>query len=237
MSVQSGQVQPRHKPSVPDTALIELHSVVLTYPDHDGGGPVEVLQGIDLTVTRGEIVVVAGRSGAGKTTLLNVAAGLLRPTSGAVRWDGTDIAGLGSDALARLRGRTLGMVFQNAALIETLTAAENVALASVPSGVRGGRARVKELLEEMGVASRAGHYPASLSGGEQQRVAIARALYADPPLLIVDEPTANLDRRTADHVLATLDLLASNGRGVLVASHDRHALGIAARVLELEPDS
>lgn len=217
-----------------DAALVELRSVVMTYPGRDHGEPVPVLRGIDLSVAPGELVVVAGRSGSGKTTLLNIAAGLLRPTGGAVSWSGAEIGALSLDALARLRGRSVGIVFQNAVLIETLTAAENVALAAVPAGVRGGRERAMELLDQFGVATRARHYPAHLSGGEQQRVAIARALFADPPLLIVDEPTANLDRRTADGVVEILRGLAEHGRGLLVASHDTHAMDSAARVLELE---
>lgn len=224
----------RSQASRSDAALVELRSVAMTYPGRDHGEPVLVLRGIDLNVAAGELVVVAGRSGSGKTTLLNIAAGLLRPTAGAVSWSGADIGALNPDAVARLRGSSIGIVFQNAALIETLNAAENVALAAVPAGLRGSRERAMELLAQFGVAARARHYPAHLSGGEQQRVAIARALFADPPLLIVDEPTANLDRRTADGVIDILGELAKQGRGLLVASHDRHAMDIATRVLELE---
>jgi len=215
-------------------ALVELRSIVMTYPGRDHGLPVPVLHGIDLDVAAGELVVVAGRSGSGKTTLINIAAGLLRPTAGSIRWSGTEIGGLNPDALARLRGSSIGIVFQNSALIETLTAAENVAVAGVPLGRRGGGPRTAQLLEELGVGARARHFPAHLSGGEQQRVAIARALFGDPALLLVDEPTANLDRRTADEVIGILRSLADRGRGLLVASHDKHAMDVAARVVELE---
>lgn len=217
-----------------DAALVELQGIAMTFRGRDHGPDVQVFDGVDVGVGHGELVVVAGRSGSGKTTLLNIAAGLLRPTRGVVRWSGVAVGELSSDALAQLRGRSIGIVFQNAALIETLTAAENVALAAVPNGLKGGRTRAMELLEQLGVAGRARHYPAHLSGGEQQRVAVARALFADPPLLIVDEPTANLDRRTADEVIGALRRLAGEGRGLLVASHDVHAIDVADRVIELE---
>jgi len=219
---------------VGDYPLLALHGIGMTYPGRDHGAPLRVFDGIDLSVEPGELVVAAGRSGSGKTTLLHIAAGLLRPTTGAVRWDDVALDGLDDDRLARLRGRSIGIVFQNAALIETLTAAENVALQAVPAGVRDGRDRALELLGRQGLAARARHYPCHLSGGEQQRVALARALFADPPLLIVDEPTANLDRRTADDMIADLRGLADQGHGLLVASHDPHLIGVASRVIALE---
>ncbi len=235
MSRDSSPKSVRSAAAQSDSVLVGLQGIAMTFPGRDHGEAVRVLEGIDLEVGRGELVVVAGRSGCGKTTLLNIAAGLLRPTRGIVTWSGVAVGELSWDALARLRGRTVGVVFQNAALIETLTAAENVALAAVPSGLKGGRIRALGLLDQLGVTGRAGHYPAHLSGGEQQRVAIARALFADPPLLIVDEPTANLDRRTADEVIGALRSLREQGRGLLVASHDAHAIDVADRVIELEP--
>jgi ABC-type lipoprotein export system ATPase subunit len=217
--------------------LLALRQVGMTYPGRDHGEPLRVLENIDLAVERGELVVAAGRSGSGKTTLLHIAAGLLRPTAGEVHWADIALDDLDDDRLAWIRGRTVGIVFQNAALIETLTAAENVALQAVPSGVRGGWERALELLARQGLADRARHYPSHLSGGEQQRVALARALYADPPLLIVDEPTANLDRRSAEAVTRQLQNLAEDGHGLLVASHDTHVISIATRVLDLGPES
>ncbi len=221
---------------VSDRPLLALRGVAMTYPGRDHGEPLRVFEAIDLTVARGELVVVAGRSGSGKTTLLHIAAGLLRPTAGDVHWNEVALDDLDDDRLVRIRGRAVGIVFQNAALIETLTAAENVALQSVPRGVRDGRKRALELLAQQGLADRARHYPGHLSGGEQQRVALARALYADPPLLIVDEPTANLDRRTADALAEQLQQLADDGHGLLVASHDTHIISIATRVLDLEAE-
>jgi len=220
-----------------DRPQLALHGIGMTYPGRDHGEPVRVFDGLDLTVEPGELVVAAGRSGSGKTTLLHIAAGLLRPTAGAVRWADVALDGLDDERLAALRGRSVGIVFQNAALVDTLNAVENVALQAVPAGVRNGRDRALELLGRQGLAARARHYPRHLSGGEQQRVALARALFADPPLLIVDEPTANLDRRAADELIAQLRALASQGRALLVASHDPQLIGTAGRVLELERPS
>ena len=170
---------------VRDRPLLALREIGMTYPGRDHGEPLRVFENIDLAVEKGDLVVAAGRSGSGKTTLLHIAAGLLRPTAGNVHWADVALDDLDDDRLARIRGRTVGIVFQNAALIETLTAAENVALQAVPSGMRDGRERALELLARQGLADRARHYPSHLSGGEQQRVAFARALYADPPLLIL----------------------------------------------------
>lgn len=222
---------------VRDRPLLALREIGMTYPGRDHGEPLRVFECIDLTVERGELVVAAGRSGSGKTTLLHIAAGLLRPTAGEVRWSDVALDALDDDRLARIRGRTVGIVFQNAALIETLTAAENVALQAVPTGARDGRGRALELLAAQGLADRARHFPSHLSGGEQQRVALARALFADPPLLIVDEPTANLDRRSAEAVTRQLQNLAEDGHGLLVASHDAHVISIATRVLDLAPET
>jgi len=228
MSVVAG------KEPMSDRPLLALRGIGMTYPGRDHGEPLRVLHGLDLTVEPGELVVVAGRSGSGKTTLLHIAAGLLRPTAGEVRWADVALDGLDDDRLAALRGRSLGIVFQNAALVDSLSAVENVALQAVPAGVRNGRDRALELLGRQGLAARAHHYPRHLSGGEQQWVALARALFAEPRLLIVDEPTANLDRRAADELIAQLRAQAAEGRALLVASHDPHLIGAAGRVLELE---
>jgi ABC-type lipoprotein export system ATPase subunit len=202
-----------------------------------GQDAIVVLNGFSAHVAARELIVAAGRSGSGKTTLLNVAAGLLQPSHGSVHWAGTNIGGLRRDEVARRRAGFIGYVFQNAGLIDSLTAAENVALPGLPDGAPLSRTRALELLEAFGVARRSGHFPAQLSGGEQQRVAIARALYTDPPLLIVDEPTANVDRQTADEIVEELVRLRDRGRGLLVASHDPHLIGAADRVVQIEIDS
>jgi ABC-type lipoprotein export system ATPase subunit len=214
--------------------LLELRGVTHTYPPRDGGEPLEVVRDLDLVVAPGAFACVAGRSGSGKTTVLSIAAGLLAPTAGEVRWDGERLVDLDAGSTARRRREMIGFVFQSAALISSLTAAENVALPGMSGRTKSiARARVNELLELVGVANRAANFPSELSGGEAQRVAIARALYADPPLLIVDEPTANVDRRTADGLIAVLKGLARLGRGVLVASHDEHLLAGATELVRL----
>jgi ABC-type lipoprotein export system ATPase subunit len=217
------------------TPLVELEGIGMVFPS-PAGGSIEVLRSMTFGVCGGELVVVSGRSGSGKTTLLRIAGGLLRPVAGEVRWNGEAVDGLSADALTKRRATHLGIVFQGAALIETLTAAENVAVPGLPQGLRAsGRQRALDLLDEVGAGKRARHFPRQLSGGEQQRVAIARALFSDPPLLVVDEPTANLDRRSADGVIRLLAKQARSGRGLLVASHDPGLIAAADRVVELEP--
>jgi len=218
-----------------EETLLALSGVSKVYPSRDGSAPIRVFEGIDLELRAGELVCVAGRSGSGKTTLLHIAAALISPTSGVVRWRGVDPAELGDAERSALRREMLGIVFQDAGLIGALTAAENVALPGLPAGLgRDARRRARELLELVGVAGRANHFPSQLSGGEQQRVGIARALFADPPVLIVDEPTSNLDRRTADAIIQLLTSIRTAGRGLLVASHDAHLIARADRVVPLD---
>lgn len=218
-----------------EKSLLVLDDVSMRYAARDRDGDIEVLRAIDLTVNTGSLVCVAGRSGSGKTTLLNIAAALLRPSSGRVGWRNDDPFSLSGDQQARLRRDLLGVVFQDAGLITSLTAAENAALPGLRNGsTRDAAARVREVLESVGLSGRARHFPSQLSGGERQRLALARALFADPPLLIVDEPTANLDRRTADEVIDVIGGLVRDDRAVLVASHDRAIFSRADYVLELE---
>ncbi|HWP62492.1 MAG TPA: ABC transporter ATP-binding protein [Candidatus Binatia bacterium] len=214
--------------------LLSLVAVTKVYPSRDGQTPIRVLEGVDLELRAGELVCVAGRSGAGKTTLLNIAAGLVMPTSGVVLWGDVELDALGDAERSRLRRERLGLVFQDAGLIDRLTAAENVALPGLPAGLgRDARRRARELLEIVGVSNRANHFPSQLSGGERQRVGIARALFRDPPALLVDEPTANVDRATADAIIDLLVSLRAAGKGLLVASHDPHLIARADRVLAL----
>lgn len=218
--------------------VLELRSIGMVYPRDGAPAPLRVLDGVSATVRHGELIVVAGRSGSGKTTLLNIAAGLLAPTTGTVAWGRTDIASIPARDVAALRARHLGVVFQGAALLESLTAAENVALPVMPTGRHeSGKRRAIELLTAVGLSARVAHFPRELSGGERQRVAVARALFNDPALLVVDEPTANLDRLTADAVIDLLTTLPAGGKGLLVASHDEHLIRRATRVVRLEGDS
>lgn len=213
---------------------LALENVGMEYRD-SGGAALPVFRNLGAAVSGGRMVCLAGRSGSGKTTAILVAAGLLAPTSGRVLWQGLPIENMTPDEVTRTRGAMIGIVFQDAALIPTLQASENVALAAMAGD--GGRVdpeRIESLLESVGLSDRARHFPAQLSGGEQQRVALARALYRDPPVLLVDEPTANLDRRSADSIVSMLDGFRRNGRALMVASHDEHLIASADTVIELE---
>ncbi|HUZ80784.1 MAG TPA: ABC transporter ATP-binding protein [Gaiellaceae bacterium] len=184
-----------------------------------GPTTVRALDGIDLEIAPGEFVALEGPSGSGKTTLLQLLGALDRPTAGDVFFEGTDLVGLPDHKLAELRLRSFGFVFQQFNLIPTLTAVENVEAKLIPSG--GDRARALQLLGEVGLAERADHLPAHLSGGEQQRVAIARALSVEPRVVLADEPTGNLDSATGGEIIELLaSLAAEHGSTVIVATHD-----------------
>jgi len=193
---------------------------------------------VNLRVNAGEIVLIMGPSGSGKTTLLSMAGLLLRPTEGYIRVNGRDVAGLSRSQMAALRLRSLGFVFQAYNLLGALTARENVEIVLNMAGVKGdaARARAIDLLEKLGLGERLDHKPADLSGGEKQRVAIARALANDPPLILADEPTGNLDSRTGQEVMELLcrGLGRDKGRAIVIVTHDHRLLQIADRVLWLE---
>jgi putative ABC transport system ATP-binding protein len=199
-------------------------------------GEFTALNAVDLRVNAGEFVAVVGRSGSGKTTLLNLLAGIDRVTSGSISINATDIGGLGESALARWRGTSIGLVFQFFQLLPTLTVLENVMLpmdfARVLNG-RDRRTRGLELLERVGIAEQADKLPATLSGGQQQRAAIARALANDPPVLLADEPTGNLDSATAASVLELFRSLAESGKAIVMVTHDPSGTGVANRVVAL----
>jgi putative ABC transport system ATP-binding protein len=199
-----------------------------------GGRSVTILDGVTLDVPECEVLAVTGPSGSGKSTLLGLIAGLDRPTSGSITVDGVDITRLDEDALARLRRDTIGFVFQSFHLIPTLTAAENVAVPLELAGHAGAPGRAAELLEAVGLADRAHHYPAQLSGGEQQRVALARAVALRPRLLLADEPTGNLDSTTGAQIIALLLALREEFRATLVlVTHDHALARHAHRVVRL----
>lgn len=213
------------------THVLELRGIAISY--HPSGRPViVVVQNLNVTVEPGEFVVLAGRSGSGKTSLLNVAAGLLRPTQGDVVWCGQLVQT--PAAFAQLRRESIGIVVQGGGLISTLTAIENVELALDGVGRRETRDRARDLLETLSIDGRRDNFPGQLSGGEQQRAAIARALIRQPTALLVDEPTANLDRASADGVIGILTGLRTDGRSLLVASHDTRLIERADRVVRLE---
>jgi putative ABC transport system ATP-binding protein len=190
---------------------------------------VRALDGVDLEIEAGEFVTLEGPSGSGKTTLLQLLGALDRPSNGRVLFEGSDLATLPDRELAELRLRSFGFVFQQFNLIPTLTAVENVEAKLAPTGVRNPdlRNRALALLEEVGLAERAIHLPAHLSGGEQQRVAIARALSVEPRVVLADEPTGNLDSTTGGEIIDLLaNMAAEHGATVIVATHD---VGLAER--------
>jgi putative ABC transport system ATP-binding protein len=197
-------------------------------------GATRVLHGLDMSVSAGESVAILGQSGSGKTTLLSLLAGLELPDEGQVVFDGQDLGGLGTDGLARLRGRSMGIIFQEYHLVPSLTARENVTLPLEIQGVKDPGPKADALLERVGLAARAKHYPHQLSGGEQQRVAIARALSTRPRLLFADEPTGNLDESTAEEVEALIfSLIAEQGLTAVVVTHNRDLAARCSRVLTL----
>jgi putative ABC transport system ATP-binding protein len=196
---------------------------------------VAALSDVSLRVEAGEFVAVMGPSGSGKSTLLNLAGGLDRPTSGRVLLAGTDLAGLGQVELALLRRRSVGFVFQEANLLPTLTAVENVALPLELDGLRARVAltRARELLESLGLGGLAERVPQTMSGGEQQRVAIARAVIGGRALLLADEPTGALDSLTGETIVRVLHQQCALGRAVVLVTHDTRLAGWADRVLFL----
>ena len=206
--------------------MIELRGVSKTVDS--GGQPLTILHPLDYTIASGQFVAIVGPSGSGKSTLLGLLAGLDAPTSGSIVIDGTDITTLGEDRLARLRGEKIGFVFQFFHLVPSLTAFENVLIPMEIAGRRDAPARARQLLQEVGLTDRAHHYPSQLSGGEQQRVAIARALANDPPIVLADEPTGNLDSTTGRHILELLMRVhRARGTTLVLVTHDAELAALA----------
>jgi len=215
-------------------ALVMIRVRDLVMRLESGGRTITILDGISLDVAAGEVVAVTGPSGSGKSTLLGLIAGLDTPSGGTIAVDGVEVTRLGEAQLARFRRRTIGFVFQSYHLIPTLTAAENVAVPLELADAGAPLRTAARLLDEVGLAERAHHYPAQLSGGEQQRVAIARAVALSPPLLLADEPTGNLDSATG---AAIVDLLLAlnreRGSTLLLVTHDAALASRAARAVAL----
>jgi len=224
-------------PTAPAPPLIALDGVTKSY--QEGGATRVVLRDVTLRVAEGEHVAILGRSGSGKSTLLNLVAGIDAPTEGTIAVGGALLTALSERERTLFRRRTIGFVFQFFNLIPTLSVLENVRLPLELAGQRGRPAddAARALLDQVGLAARADAFPDRLSGGEQQRVAIARALAADPPLLLADEPTGNLDAETGARVLDLLcGLTQAHGRTLLVATHSRAVAARAHRVLAIEGD-
>ncbi|MCQ6558820.1 ABC transporter ATP-binding protein [Paenibacillus mendelii] len=198
---------------------------------------VPVLRGIDLTIRQGEIVTLIGRSGSGKSTLLHIASGFIRPTNGRVTIAGQDVTDYGEGQWADFRRRYLGFVFQNFQLIPSMTAFENTELPLVLQGVpaENRRKQTTELLEKLGIAAYADHYPSELSGGQQQRVGIARSLILNPPVLLADEPTGSLDSENEEQLLQLLQSLnREHGITLLIITHDDKVASIGNRTMRIE---
>ncbi len=229
------QMNAQQTSTAPDDAhLIDLRRVVKNYKTPAGDFP--ALRGIDLQVRRGEFVAVYGKSGAGKSTMINLITGIDNPTSGEIVIDNTALHKLNEDQRSRWRGRNLGIVFQFFQLLPSLTLIENITLAmdfcnTYPLKER--KARALQLLDRVGIAQHAYKIPSRISGGQQQRVAIARALANDPPVIVADEPTGNLDSRTAHEIFDLFSGLVDQGKTLLVVTHDKEIASRATRIVEM----
>jgi lipoprotein-releasing system ATP-binding protein len=216
--------------------VLEAAGVVKGYRGGDGA-PIRVLEGVDLTVERGEMVAIIGASGSGKSTLLHVLGALERPDAGVVRLAGAATDGAGEDQLAELRNRRVGFVFQFHHLLKEFSALENVMMPLRIAGrsPKETRARAEHLLGVVGLGARMQHRPSELSGGEQQRAAVARALALEPPLLLADEPSGNLDHHNAESLHDLFAALSKDaGVGMVVVTHNRSLAGRAHRVMHLD---
>ncbi len=212
--------------------IVVLKDVRLTLTSR--AGPVSILRDVDLEAREGQSLAIVGPSGSGKTSLLMVMAGLERATGGKVEVAGHDLSGLGEDELALMRGAEIGIVFQSFHLVPTMTALENVALPLEFAGAADAFATARELLQEVGLSQRVDHFPAQLSGGEQQRVAIARALSRRPRLILADEPTGNLDRKTGGNVIDLLFGLQRRREATLIlVTHDEKLAGACDRIIRM----
>jgi putative ABC transport system ATP-binding protein len=214
--------------------LLDVRELVKVYQTDAGG--VEALKGVSFTLDRGEFAVIYGKSGAGKSTLVNLITGIDRATSGEIVIDGTEIHSLSEDQMARWRGQNMGIVFQFFQLLPSLTLIENITLAmdfrnTYPLRERRGRA--VDLLGQVGLADHVRKRPSKISGGQQQRVAIARALANDPPILVADEPTGNLDSRTTHDILELFERLVERGKTLLLVTHDDEIAARASRVIHM----
>jgi putative ABC transport system ATP-binding protein len=213
--------------------MIELEDITKVY--RTGSQALEALRGVSVRIGRGEFVSVMGPSGSGKSTLMNIIGCLDTPTAGTYRLDGDKVAGLSFDELAAVRNRKIGFVFQNFNLLPYATAWENVELPLLFDGKNGKarRQRVTELLNAVGLFDWREHRPSELSGGQQQRISLARALANDPPILLADEPTGNLDSKSGEEIMAILTELWRGGRTIVMVTHNDHIAAHSERIIRL----
>ena len=214
--------------------MIRLENITKTYEKH--GQTLRALENVSLHVPKGDFLAITGPSGSGKTTLMNILGCLDRPTTGKYLLEGTTVEGLGGAAAADIRNRKIGFIFQSFNLIGSMSALENVELPLVLRGEsrKSRRQKALEALERVGLQARAGHRPAELSGGQQQRVAIARVLAAQPPLILADEPTGNLDGATSREILSILQQLHGEGQTIVMITHDAGIAAAAPRQMRME---
>lgn len=231
------QVQEAQETTSPKTgkAVAELRGIRKIYYKPDGSVLVEALRGIDLKIFQGEYVAIMGASGSGKSTLMNLLGCLDRPTEGEYLLNGKDVARMEDTELSRVRGRTIGFVFQAFNLISELTMVENVEVPLFYQGIgkHDRQKRAIKSLEHVGLGDRLGHRPKELSGGQQQRVAIARALVTEPLILMADEPTGNLDSKTGQSILQLIDDLHAKGLTIIMVTHDDSVAERCERVIRL----
>ena len=214
--------------------MIELRNITKTY-NKDGGVEVRVLQGINLDIKQGEFVSIMAPSGMGKSTMMNIIGCLDQPTSGEYLLDGIEVAGMNDDDLSSIRNKKIGFVFQSFNLLPRTTALENVELPLIYSpDDLDIKAKAMGALEAVGLGDRVGHQPSELSGGQQQRVAIARALVNDPALILADEPTGNLDSASSQEVMAIFKKLHSDGRTVILVTHEPEVAAQADRIIRMK---
>lgn len=216
---------PRSGPAIEGTALAKTYK--------QGDEEIRALRGVDISIGSGEFLAITGASGSGKSTLLHILGGLDRPDAGRVKVEGIQLSGLSEEDLALLRRRRLGFVLQFFNLLPTLTAEENAAFPLLLDGAGDALERARRSLERVGLAARAAHRPAQLSGGEQQRVALARALVTEPAVVLADEPTGNLDSKTGLEILELLEATAAAGQTIVMVTHDDRTARFANRVVGL----
>ncbi|MCC7128697.1 MAG: ATP-binding cassette domain-containing protein [Microbacteriaceae bacterium] len=233
MTVEAAEIQSRRQQRTSSGPVVELVGVTIRYQGADGH-PLDIVSDYNLSLAPGEMHCLAGRSGSGKTSILRVAAGLAAPTAGEVRWDGESLTDLSDARITAMRRDFVGYLDQNGTLIPGLSAIENVLMPAIPARkVKALAPQARDLLEILGVGARARHRPEQLSGGERQRVAFARSLVLSPRVLMVDEPTASLDRTSADAVIKLLKELSADGITVLVSAHDEHLIAAADSITRL----